>query len=213
MEKNYSQWVSHNPIIWVSHFFFRHSKTSCIYFGNQDSTSVRMYNGSSLVGFCESILKIHVLFWLIIDKCVYLLSVSFLLFPSFGPSDSGISGQVRWFKSMTVTWEPSTPSPLLMRIVGLSARRTTRVFEFGSGKYRLLKTAWHTDAVLGIWLCWFIVTVSMPPSKAYNPTPQYRVVNNGRLRLCLAAAQRNQHFWTWSRENLFSMFSHATLDK
>lgn len=84
----------------------------------------------------EPILIIHIiLFWLVIDKCVYLLC----LFRSLHlcVSVSGTSGRVRWFRSTTVTWEPSIPSPLLTRIDDLSARRTTRVFEFGSGEYRL----------------------------------------------------------------------------
>lgn len=49
---------------------------------------------------------------------------------------SGTLGQARWFRSMTVTWEPSTPSPLWMKIGDLSVRQTTRVFVFGSGEWR-----------------------------------------------------------------------------
>lgn len=39
---------------------------------------------------------------------------------------------------MTVTWEPSTPSHLWMRIVALWAHQTIRVFECGSGECRWL---------------------------------------------------------------------------
>lgn len=130
--------------------------------------------------------------------CVYLLCSSLCR------SDSGTSGLVRLFRNMTVTWELSTPSPLLMRIVGLWAHQTTRVLEFGSGKYRA--TAWNTDPVFGIWVCCFIVFVAMPSSKAYNPTPQYQVVNNGRLRLRWAAAQRNlSALWTYKTVKFVSV--------
>lgn len=66
------------------------------------------------------------------SSCVYLLCLSV----------SGTSGPVRSFRSTTATWEPSTPSPLWMRTGASWARRTTRAFEFGSGKHRpKLKTA------------------------------------------------------------------------
>lgn len=50
-------------------------------------------------------------------------------------SNSGTSGRVRWSRSTIATWEPSTPSRLLMKTADLSVRQTTRVFECGSGEY------------------------------------------------------------------------------
>lgn len=99
--------------------------------------------------------------------------------------DSGTLGRVRWFRNTIATWEPWTPSLLLMRIVGLSAHQMTRVSGFGSGKYRFI-AAWNTDVVFGIRVHYFMSLFYV----SYHTPPQYGVVNNGRQQVGETDQQR-----------------------
>lgn len=64
-------------------------------------------------------------------------------------SSSGTLGQARWYRSTTVTWELSTPSPSWTKIADLSAHRTTRVFGCGSGKFHSVACTLNEGA-----FCW-----------------------------------------------------------
>lgn len=179
------------------------SETSWVYSANQHPTRERMRSGTSLVGFCESILIIHfVLFWIVIDKHVYLHSdVSFS-----GLSNSGTSGQVRWFRNTTVTWEQSTPSPLSMRIVGLSARQMTRASEFGSGKFEILM--YYVSE--GIWVCFFMHLLLCLQAKhiIHLPSTEWLIMEDCG---CTGQQLRETHqLWTRNKENSYSLFSHPS---